>query len=364
MLYFDLFDRRYLDAAPKTGIVIPSDLNYLRRLYAFNLEQIQEYFLSRNFSVKNTHILSRFIEHFPLYLNYDEYQYLQYASDKGKYLAKHFKMTSDIEKGIVHSSHFFNRDCDEILFASEESFDLSRLRSHWKTENVIKTLKHPRNDLKLLLPLGNEDDANVGLTVLQINIPKLAMKYRYFMKEQYLSSQTGGRVLNKNNFVIKYVLSAMMADVIDHTFLNRIMDRFYNVPYKEPEGKHRFKLYEPTTQVTRYVDNILDVITNKKVDFVNLLRNIPLMFSEDASELLALDDLGYTSQVKWALLSSRLDHMCFIYDIARAKDMNRNFINDFKNFVKRVGQDNLLNDKFSYEIEKEIKEKLYKVSQM
>ena len=102
MLELDIFNKSYIDRTPITGVVVPSDLNYLRRLYVFNKDSIQNYYQERNFSVKNTHILSRLLEHFPSYLQYDSYRYLEYASDKTKYLAKHLKFTSDLEKGVVH----------------------------------------------------------------------------------------------------------------------------------------------------------------------------------------------------------------------------------------------------------------------
>ena len=365
MQYFDLFDRSFIERAPVTGVVTPSDLNYLKRLYQFNKDSIECYYQDRNFSVKNTHILSRLLEHFPSYLNYDAYRYLEFSSDKTKYLAKHFKFTSEIEKGLVHPSYFFGNAGEEIIISDTSVFNPADVEKNWKRARPVTVLKHNRNDLKLLLPMGNDDQSRSGVDVVLVNAPMLSLKYREFGRQQ-LSNQTSGEglVLGKNHFVIKYVLSTMMEEVIDHTFLNKIMDRFYGREEVTPKFKHRFKLFEPNVQVDRYIDNTLDVITSKRLDFLNILHNIQLMFSVDASDLLALDDLGVTRQVRWAMVVSRLEHMIFLYDVAKNKDMNKHHTNDWKRLAKRLERDQDMDGKFSYETEKLIKEQLYRISQM
>lgn len=366
MLYLDLFDKRYIENTPITGIVIPSDLNYLRRLYYFNKDAIEKYYQERNFAVKNTHILSRILEHFPTYIQYDTFRYIDYALDKLKYLAKHFKFTSDMEKGIVHPGYFFGNENEEIIIASYELFNITELTQNWKQAKTVYTLSHNRNDHKLLLPLGSDDESQSGLCTLLINIPKLAVQFREFNKQQaaHEAGQTedGSLVLNKNHFVIKYVISNMMDDVIDHMFLNKVMDRFYGIETKLPKFKHRFKIFEPTLQIERYIDQTLDVITSKSLDFVNILHNIHLMFKIDASELLALPNIGYTRNIKLAFFLSRIDHMKFLYDVSKSKSMNKHYLNDWSRLAKRMLRDNQFKDLFSYQIEKETMEKIYEIS--
>lgn len=362
MLYLDIFNRQYIDKSIVTGLVLPTDINYLRRLYRFNKDSISFYYKKRNFTVKNTHILSRIIEHFPVYLNYDNYRYLDYANDKVKYLAKHFKFTSELEYGIVHPSYFFGNDSEDIIIAGYEHFDVNKFANNWKNESCITLLKHNRNDTKLLLPLGTDDGSKSGINSLMINIPKLTIMYREFIKEQMVNIDNNGVVLNKNHFIIKYVLSNMMEDLIDHMFLNKVMDKFYGIEEVVPKFRHKFKIFEPTVQLNRYVNNTLDVITNKKLDFINILHNIHLIFKINASELLCMPDIGYTRQVKWALLISRLDHMKFLYDVSKSKDINKHYINDWKRLATRMLKDKNIEGMFTYEREKEILEKLYEIS--
>lgn len=362
MQYLELFSWGYVERTPASGVVHSSDINYLRRLYVFNRDAIQDYYQGRNFSVRNTHILSRLLEHFPTYLGYDSYRYLEFANDKTKYLAKHFKFTSEIERGIVHPSYFFGNDGEDIIISGYENFDVRSAEQNWRTVNPISVLRHHRDDTKLLLPMGTDDGSPSGLNVVLINIPQLSIKFREFVKDQAVKVQTeSGLVLNKNHFVIKYVLSVMMNDVIDHMFMNRLMNRFYGRENTTPKFKHRFRIFEPTNQVDRHIDHILDVITNKRLDFINILRNIELIFKSNASELLALDDFSFTRQLKWAIVSARIDFMIFLLDVAKNKDINRHYLNDWRRLAERLERDHGMFDQFAYTGASAMKEKLYRL---
>ncbi len=365
MYQLNLFNRLYIEHAPISGVIEPRDINYIKKLYTFNKDSIEDYYQSRNFVVKNTNILSRILGNFPTYIGYDNYQYLEFANDKIKYLAKHFKFTSEIEKGIVHPGYFFGNGNEEIILAAYEDFDLRRCISNWKKEKCVYVLKHNRNDTKMLLPLGTEDGSRTGICSLMVNIPKLAIKYREFVKDQIVHSNTDGIVLNKNHFVIKYVLSTMVEDTLDHCMLNKIMDKFYGREEVTPKFKHRFKIFEPNVQLDRYIDNTLDIITTKKLDYVNLLNSIKLPFNDSALTLLSLPDLSMTRQIKWSLLCSRIDYMLFAYDVApQSVSMNRHFINDWKRLALRFERDNNIEGYFSYQEETVFKEKLYKLKNL
>lgn len=364
MLYLDLFEKAYIERTPVTGVTIPSDMAYIRRLHNFNRDNIEAYYLSRTFSTKNTHILSRYLEHLATFFNYDFFRYIDYVEDKTEYLSKHFKFTTDIEKGIVHPPFFFGNGGEEILFSNYNPDDIKDVQRNWRTASCISVLKHPRNDNRLLLPLGSDNKGRGGLGVMVIDPVRLAIKYREFMREQHINEQSGGVVLNKNHFLMRHVLNTMLEDTIDHTLLNKVMDRFYGREEVIPKFKHRFKIFEPVKQIDRYVDQTLDVITSKKMDFVNILHNIQLVFREDASQLLTLPEFSGTRQSKWALIVSRLEHMCFIYDVAKEKGMSKHIINDWKRAITRLERDSVLKDQFSVGTMDHIKEMIEKIKAM
>lgn len=359
MQYLDIFNLEYVQKTPKTGIITSRDIDYIKRLYTFNKDSIVKYYQDRNFAVKNTNIISRILEHFPVYLSYDVYRYLEFVDNKLTYLAKHFKFTSDIEKGTLHPPYFFGNNGYDIILSGSEYFNAIQYSKDWKDESCITILKHPRNDNRFLLPLGKNDGNKSGLSSIYIDVPKLAIKYREFVREQIANIDEDKIALNKNNFVIKYVLNTCMDSVIDHTLLNKVMDRFYGIDTIEPDMKHRFKIYEPNTQVNRYVDDVLTYITSKDLDFVNLLRHIKLVFKEDASELLVLPEIYGSRQIQPAILGSRIDYMLFMLDVCKNKDKNKHYINDWKRYATRLENDSNISTFYDGELEKELKEKLY-----
>lgn len=361
MQYMTLFDKDYLRRSPTTGVITQRDLPFLRKGFQHNVEKIQEYYLSRNFFVKNTNIISRLVELFPVQLQYNDIEYLDTMVNRLTYLAKHFRFTSDLEKGIVHAPYFFGNFGEEVIISNFDYFDLKEAKMNWERTNSIEVMRHPRNDDRLLLPLGNVDGNRGGLSVISINIPKLAFQYREFEKLQYRRMQETGTAATKNQYVTKYVLPSMMNDVTDHTLLNKLMDRWYGVEPTEPKYKHRFPLLQPTTQVDRYLDDTLEVISTKNIDFVGILRNIKLIFKEDASELLALGSIGNTRQSKWAALVARIDYMIFLLDVSKDLSRSRHHINDWKRLAERFKNDNFLKDAFSASTNYELDEKLYRL---
>ena len=142
------------------------------------------------------------------------------------------------------------------------------------------------------------------------------------------------------------------------------MDRFYGIEPTESKKKHPFKIFEPTTQLDRYIDDTLNVITTKPIDFINILRNIKLVNSEDASELLALPDVYGSRQIQAAIIGTRIDHMLFLFDVCKSKDVNNHYLNDWRRLAKRLERDSKISQFFTYELEKDIREKLYKLQQL
>lgn len=361
MQYLELFDERYIRSAPRSGSLIPRDLTFLKKNFNVNINHITDFYMEKNFSVKNNHILSRIIEQLPGYSGVDDLVYMDRVIKSTPYLSKYFKITSDIEYGLVHPPYFFGNKGEEILMSTFDYFNIDELKSNWKTAKPIKVIKQPRNDDRYLLPLGNDDGNRSGLAVCMINIPMLAMKYREFLKQQSTALSNGEAALNKNNFVIKYVLPTMMEDIVDQTILNKLMDKFYGRETIEPKFKHRFPLMDVGVQLDRYLDDTLEFITANNYDFVNILRNIKLLYKDNAAELLMNPDLGFTMQSKWAMIVSKLDVMVFLIDAAKDIDMNRHYINDWKKLVVRFKNEGILKEVFSNQLYTDIREKIKRI---
>jgi hypothetical protein len=355
MLYLELFREEYVEKAPIGAVVIQRDIPYLINIYSYNISKIEEYYQNKIFAVKNNFILSRYLEHIPTDLSIPVENYVEQNRRFAIYLAKHFKFTSDIERGVVHNGYFYGEGNSEVILVDDSYFNPYEVERKWKTYPCISVIQHNINDFNMLLPVSKDYGQRKGITVISFNPSILAIKYRQFLRQQRVNESKGEPVLNKNHFVYKYVLPAILPSQIDHVFLNVLIDHFYGkeeiavLKYRLP-----FPIYKPYTQIERWVKDTLHILKNKNTNFINLLANIILPSGVSALQRLILPDISPTIQVQWALLLSRLKFMVFLIEVSKNKDQSRHFINDWKNVIKRIQRSFDYGMLFSYEETKEI----------
>ena len=364
MLYLELFDRGYINRSPVKGISTPRELNYLRRIYIHNRDVLKRYYSSRNFAVKGTHVISRLLGHIPLKENESLFDFIYLMEDRLDYLGKLFQFTSGIEKGVVHPPHFYGNGGNELIYADSELDHLSKTATDWKNYKCIEAITHPRDDLRLLLPFGTDDGSNGGLSSVKIDLLGLAIMYRGFMIEYRSVASENPIAYSKNVFVAKYVLPSFLESDIDHRFLNRIMNNFYDRQEAVPRYKHKTTILEPTDRVDKYVNDVVDNITRGDYSFTDILFNIPLIFKVNAADLLAFDDTPNTRQSNWFFIVSRLKYMCFLYDVAKNKRRNNKYIKDWGKLVRRIENDSALFTYLSPELHKEVKGYIEKIKRM
>jgi len=362
MLYLELFRKEYVDKSPISGVVIQRDVNYLVNIYDYNISKIQNYYQNKIFAVKNNFILSRYVEHIPTDLSLPVENYVEQNRRFAIYLAKHFKFTSDIERGVVHNGYFYGEGNSEVILVDDSYFNPYQVELQWKTYPCISVLQHNINDFNMLLPVSRNYGQRKGITVISFNPSILAIKYRQFLREQRINESKGEPVLNKNHFMYKYVLPGILPTQTDHVFLNVLMDYFYN-RYEIPIIKYKlpFPIYRPYKQIDRWVKDTLYTLQNKNTNFINLLANIILPSGKSALQALVLPDISPTIQVQWAMLLSRLKFMVFLIDVSKNKNQSRHFINDWKNIIKRIQRTFDYGLLFSYEETKEIETYMEKI---
>lgn len=360
MAYFLLFNQGYIERTPKEGIHIPTEFDFLRRIYERNSDQIKNYYQSRNFFVKNTYFLIRVLNQLPLYPDMDIFSYARIIEDRLDGVLRTFRVTSEVQRGVIHPGYMFGQDNDEVYISVYNSTNPDFIRKNWKTYNPIKIITQPADDLQLLLPTGKDHENKKGLVVLEIDFIGLAIKYREFYKEKKIVNLYTGEVseLNIQNFIYKYVINLMIDDIIDTVMLNRLMDRFYGIEPKESRYKHVFKILKPYKQIEQYIENTLDTITSKPMEFVNVLRNIKLLRKEDASIHYSYDFFVQNRQLLWAYILGRIDIMKFLVDLKVSNKKNLHHLNDWKRLFVRIENDRGFWDLLDYEKELEIKEKI------
>lgn len=364
MLYLKIFDKSYVDKFPTTGVVLPKNLNFIRRVYHYNIDRLENYYQSKMFSVKK-HIITDMVGLFPILSEHDRmFTFLSLAEDKLEQISRTYKLVSVLDKGKVQKAHFYGNGGDEIIIDEFLNKDPIKIKDDWVMYPAVTVLAHPRDDLRLLPPIGLDDGSRSGLSVLSIDMTALAIKFREFAKYQSRREKEDKPIEPRSTFVTKYVLPGMFKSDLDHRLLNRIINRFYGIPETIPKKRLRFRLPELDNQVNRYADEVIENITNKELDFIAVLKNIPLVFTNDASELLSFNYIPSNRQTNWAYLASRLRVMCFLYDVAGSHRRNQSYINDWKRLVKRLERDSALLGTFNKEVRRELDFYIEKIKEM
>lgn len=94
------------------------------------------------------------------------------------------------------------------------------------------------------------------------------------------------------------------------------------------------------------------------------MRNIPMLVSQDAGQLLTFIDVPTNNNSNWFYVISRLRFMCFLYDVSPAKGMNSDYIESWKLLAKQMERSKSMISGFPIKYEVEINSYLEKIKNM
>jgi hypothetical protein len=305
---------------PIASVTRPPGFNYVRRIYSREIATITNYYDSRTFYLHNTHILVRLLNSFPTPIDIPSDRYIEIALTRGPYLAKYFKMTSEIELGHMFNGVFYGPGVNEIIIASESKLS-PFISKNWKKWKPVTVLDHPVSDMGLLIPNGGDNSTASGIAVIAIDVPLLLMQYRMFLIEQYKLNQTN---LTSNHFLYKHVLPGMLDTHIDIVILNRLMNLYYGAPHSEALKKYKFPILDISPYIDKNLDHTLHALTNARKPYYGYLQHIPGITNESLDVSCKMPDLAKTRQVWWAMYATRLKLMLFLLDIGGMDGMRSN----------------------------------------
>lgn len=329
---------------------MPGEFDYIKGIYLRELLGIQDYYQNRVYATRNQHILVRLLTHIDTPHHYDLDRFIESTRARAPYIAKAFKFTSEIDKGIIHNGNFYGHSNPEILIYEDSYFDAVYAEKNWKRISAINTIWHPRSDLGFMLGNGRVSSTDTGLSVISVNIPMLAVQFRCFMKEQMIRQSSGiGGVLGITHFVHMYVLPNMLYRHTDIVLFNRIIRLFYGIEMGEAKFKHPFPIVNYENKLDNLLVKIIDDYVGRNMSYEWLLAALPAFSSADSREALEMPDIGPTRQVWWAMVVSRLVPMKFLIDLGGEKSIryNRHYINRMQRDIKRLRRDNVLSDVMS-----------------
>jgi len=324
---------------------MPAEFEYIKGTYLRELLTIQDYYNNRVYAVKNQHFLVRLLTHVDTPMQYELDRFIESTRARAPYIAKAFRMTSDIETGAVHHGAFYGVGSHEVIIYEDSYFDASYAERNWQRINAVSTIWHPKSDLGFMLGNGRSSGTDTGFSVISINIPLLAVQLRCFLRDQLLRRQLlDGGMLGITHFVHMYVLPNMLYRHTDIVVMNRLMRLLYDVEMGEARFKHPFPVVDYATKLDGVLLKLTEDYYDKNMAYEWLLSALPSISGRDMAESLQLPEIAPTRQVWWAVTLSRTTVMKYLIDLGGVSSVRRNqqLINRMQRDIRRLRRDSVL----------------------
>ena len=337
---YKIFEKKYSE---NNGIIRPPEFDLVKRVYEYQIEDIVNYYRDNQKMISNQHLLVRMLNIFTPSLDYDLDIFISLIYTRAPYVAKHFRLTSEIEAGVLFDDLFYMGK--NILIYNEDYFNVYETIGKWKEAKAVTVLKHPISSLKFLLPNPLRYPTNEsGLSVISINLPMLLVQYREFLRTEALKPD--GTRGGAQSFVARYVLPNMMYSHIDRCIFNRFFNNFYGYDNNDDEPiKHPFMVIniDYSKRVDKVSKILLEYMNKKSLPYYSYLKLIPSIYSEDAQEAMLMPESIKTRRNWWALYLARLDEMCFLIDVGERPGVyrNRDLLSKAKIDISRLYRENI-----------------------
>lgn len=335
------------------GVLRAPNWPYLREGLKRNMNTVLRYYRRNPTAVKAQHFLVRLLQSIAVPQSLSPERYYANVDARALNISMALKMTSSIFRGEVHKGVFYGPDSSEVLIATDESFDPVAATKNWQNLSPVTVLRHPRSDLSLDLPDGQDTGSESGLAVITINVSLLAIQYRAFRQDQIrVTEGTDDAQLTAMQFIRMYVLPNMLPSHLDIALFNRIANMQQGFPLGESYGRHPFLLIDYAERVEITQENVLTSLKLKSQDFVGTLKTIPAVYKDDMFGVFTPPDIAPTRQVVWALVLAQLPVAMFLYraseKFTHAKD--RVELNLMQRAIMAYRSDSMLKQALPYEI--------------
>jgi hypothetical protein len=307
-----------------TGIVKPPEWPFIQRGMQKNIEKVIAFYKLHNRGVKSDHLLVRLLQSIAIPQSLNIERYFDRVDSVALNVSMALKMTSSIYKGTFFKGVFYGKDNPEVMLAVDDFFDFEYVHANWRDVSAVTPLLHPKSDLAIHLPNGDNYSYEHGLAVIKINVTMLAVQYRAFCNSELNKTSEDKKSIME--FIGGYVLPNMLKQQTDICLFNRLYNRFYDLSDDNGTSfrNHAFTLSHYDGYIDRAIDKMLINVKNSNLKFDTVLKSICSFQHENMYKTLMMPDVIQTTQVDWLLILTRLKTINFLLDTCRERLTARN----------------------------------------
>lgn len=299
------------------------DYDYCYSVLERNLETTLRYYRENPTSVSSNHFLVKLIESVSVSSHLAVGIYRDRVEDVADSLSMSLNITSPLNIGKVFSPGvFYGSGSDEILIYNAGNYSDSYLEGDWEAFQPCRFLMHPKSDLGLDVPKGEQNNIETGFSVILIDIPLLMCQYRMWRQRERRVNPDDQKTVMQ--FVSMYVLPNMLESQLQIALFNRLANQLYKLPQGISGIKKPFHLSSVDNRLDKNLGMMITGYRKYRFDYDQVLQGIRIAGDTTLRDVIQLPSIPTTRQVTWALTIARLPVLRFLLALTQENDNRSN----------------------------------------
>lgn len=291
----------------KTSAYVFPDLIYVRRMYKSMLEDVKSYYRRNPKYVDGANQFAQILRHIHIRMDLDDRTFAAMVEDVAEPLIKSFGFTSSLSRGKSFTKGVtLGEATSEVIIANSESFDMTDLKKNWRELTPLRYLYHSRTDVNL--PIMNNTTPGKGYGIATINIPMLAVMYRYWLR-QYAGADSKDTL---TRFIGGYVLPNATNSYLDIAFFNRLARSSQGIGTANFPKPHPFYLTDLVPRINEIVGIVNESSKLRNDDIEQLAWCTPAIASDNLFHVAGIPKDPVTRQNEWAIILARLPYVKYL----------------------------------------------------
>lgn len=324
--------------ARSTGTYVFNELVWIRRKYAEMLDDVKQFYARAPKQVDARNVLGNLLQHIPVRMDLEDHDYIRYAADWVDNLSRAFGFVTSSNRGRVHAGGVtLGGQTEEIIIATNELPDIKDAGQRWRRFAPFTYLYHTRTDTNL--PIMNNSAQGPGYGIAALNIPLLALQYRYWVRMQAMIGLAQKDSVYR--FIGGYVLPNATDSFLDIAFFNRIANQAQGIPGTNLPNAHAFYL----SDISNRLEQVGKLINNQALrmdNIENMAWVTPMLSKANLFEVMALPKDPVTRHNEWAYAIARMSYIKYLVGQGIAgMGMERSQTNDVMISILEARRDNI-----------------------
>lgn len=318
---------------PRSSVAKAPKDQYLRNNVKLSVQRVINYWTANIHSVRSDHPLVQAIKHLSSWQQTPVDLY-EVAGGRAPYLAKNFKFTTDYNRGSFTAMGIYGTQ-NRMIYSASDYIRPFVAVDNWKSLHPVECLWKDSDVLDLSIPSNTKGEDQLYSSV-KVDLPMLALMYKGFKHE--LAQTMDSASYGPEEFVATHVLPSMIESQADITAVSALISIYEGTYQKNNRVDLNYFVPSYGNEFEDVAKFVLNRISDTRMPYLQVLQNIPVIYGDNAQTALILPNFAPTTQVDWAMFSTRLRIVNFLLDVggSQGRKANQGFINQLKKYVRDV----------------------------